>query len=298
MIFLKIIIYIFLAIFLHFISSLVGRSEFSIEKGYRSISDMSDKTTFYSFVYGMLLGPIFLLILSVVFYLLHLDFLLGDIYWVVIFYFIFRLMLLNFILKRWDIVNKFEFFSQMIISIFLSIIIYKGYLENNISSLAKFPDDIVAELWIITFLFIIESINSIKNKWHDFDRSINIYVKKRYKVLTSEFEGPLETLNNEEKKILLSIMIYEDYQRPKNFRTIENILHKVKLSSSTGIMQINDTRKAFSDRESIEYMVNKIQNLPLESKTLEYFVYTVYNQTDEYYDSASQIYSQLNNLIN
>ncbi len=297
MTFLKIIIYIFLAIFLHFLSSLVGRSEPLIERGYRSISDMYNRTTLFSFTYGMLLGPIFILILSVVFYLLELDFLLKDIYWIVIFYFIFRLMLLTLILKRWDIVNKFEFFSQMIISIFLSMIIYNGYLEKNISSLAKFPDDIVGELWLITFLFIIESINSIKNKWYDFDKSINTYIKKRYQVLSSEFESSLEILNNNEKKILLSIMIYEDYQRPKNFRTVENILHKVKLSHSTGVMQIKDPRKVFSDKESVEYMVNKIQSLPLESKTLEYFVYKVYNQTDEYYDSVNHIYWQLDNLM-
>ena len=297
MIFVKIIVYIFLAIGAHFISSFVGKSEYSIGKGYRSISDISNKTTLFSFIYGMLLGPIFILILSVAFYLLHLDFFLKDIYWIVILYFIFRLILLIIILKRWEIVNKFEFFAQLIISVLFSIALYKGYLEDNVANLATFPDDIVAELWIITFLFIIESINSIKNNWYNFDKNINTYVRKQYQALSSEFAESLIPLKKEEEKILLSIMIYENYQRPKNFRFIENVLHKCHIASSTGIMQIKDENKIFTDKQSIEHIIEKLQELPLKSRTLEYFVYTVYNQTDEYYDSVNHIYWQLDNLI-
>lgn len=297
MIFIKIIVYIFLAIGIHFISSFIGKSEYSIGSGYRSVSDISNKTTLFSFIYGILLGPIYILILSVVFYLLGLDFLLKDIYWIVIFYFVFRLTLLTLILKRWDIVNKFEFFSQLIISILLSVSLYKGYLENNVANLAKFPDDIVAELWIITFLFLLGFINSIKNNWYDFGNSINTYVKKRYQALSSEFSRSLMPLSKEEKMILLSIMIYEDYQRPKSLRFLENLLHKYHIASSTGIMQVKDKNKIFTDTQSIEHIIEKLREIPLKSRSLEYFVYTVYNQTDEYYNSVNHIYWQLENLI-
>jgi hypothetical protein len=295
--FLQLIIFALLGITLHFISSLVGESEYSIRRGYRSISDMSNKTTLFSFIYGILSGPIFILILSVLFYLLGLSFLLKDIYWIIVFYFTFRFLLLTLILKRWNIINKFEFFSQLTISIFLSIALYRGYLEDNVANLARFPDDIVAQLWIITFVFIMGTINSIKNNWYDFDKNINTYVKKRYQALASEFADRIRSLNKGEKKILLSIMIYESFQRPKSFRFIENILHKCHITSSTGIMQVKDKNRIFTDTQSIEYIIEKLKILPLESKTLEYFVYTVYNQTDEYYDSVNHIYWQLDRLI-
>lgn len=294
----RIITFIILAIILHFVSASLGQSEYSIERGYRSITGMHKEKTYFSFVYGILLSPVYILIISALLHLLGLDYLLKDIYLVSIFYFIFRIILIALILQRWEILNKFEFLSQAIISILLSLALYKGYIENNIDNLVKFPEDIVAELWIITFGFVIGVINNIKDKSYDFPTSIANYTQKQYLYLKAKFDNLLKSLGKKEQNIILAIMIYENFQRPKFVRIIENTLHSLNKASSTGIMQIQDTKKIFSDENSVSFVIQKLRKLSEENRTLEYLVRNIYNQTDEYLDEVSHIYWQLENINN
>lgn len=293
---LRIITLIILAIILHFVSASLGQSEYSIERGYRSITDIHKEKTYFSFIYGILLCLVYILIISALSHLAGLDCLLKDIYLISIFYFIFRIILIALILQRWKILNKFEFFSQAIISILLSFILYKGYVEKNIDNLLKFPDDIVAQLWIITFVFIIGVINKIKDKNYDFPTSIANYTQKQYIYFKSKFDNLLKSLGKKEQNIILAIMIYENFQRPKFVRIIENTLHRLNNASSTGIMQIQNTKKIFSDENSVSFVIEKLRKLPEEKRTLEYLVRNIYNQTDEYLDEVNHIYGQLENI--
>lgn len=62
------------------------------------------------------------------------------------------------------------------------------------------------------------------------------------------------------KLIIYSIMIFEDFNRPKNARIIENFLAKHSAREITlGIMQVK-TDKLITDEQSISLGINKIMN--------------------------------------
>lgn len=292
-----IIIYFFISILINYLSQLMGSTEYSIQSGYTGMTDISKKTTFFTYAYNVLLGPISVLLLAILFKLLDLETLMNNIYLLPIVYFAFRTVLIGLVLNRWKLINKLEFFSMHLISIFLSLLLYFGYMRTHINQLLIAPSDLTSELWLIVLIYIAGVIYSLQDKYYNLPKHVDSYIENRFRSIMKRFGDTLKDLNTEEQLILLSIMIYEDYQRPNIFRMVERILHKFRIASSTGIMQIKDSNRCYSDKESIIKMKNILLSLHRDDRTLEYFVNNIYNQTDEYLYSVIDVYTQLQNIL-
>lgn len=292
----KILVYLIISILINFLSSLMGSSEYAVKRGYVGMTDISKKTTLFTYSYNILLGPINILIFATIFKLLHLDFLITDIYLLPIVYFLFRIFLVVIYLDRWQLLNKTEFFSMHIISMILSYLFYISYIQMHSDQLLIVPTDLVSELWLVAIAYFIGVVFSIQDKGFNFPKNVDDYIEKKYKILFKKYTSLLEGLNNDEKWILFSIMIYEDYQRPQSIRVFERFFHIFHITSSTGIMQIQDFKRTYTDEESIIYIRDKFENLDNDKKNLKSLVFEIYNQTPEYFDSVEGIYNLIKEI--
>jgi hypothetical protein len=86
------------------------------------------------------------------------------------------------------------------------------------------------------------------------------------------------TLKNKKlEAISYSILIYEDFNRPKIIRIIENLLFRLGRAKSLGIMQFK-TDRLISDDESIELGTKKILNEYIAIKNIDDAISTNRNE--------------------
>ena len=193
------------------------------------------------------------------------------------------------------------------------------------------------ELWIIIGLFIFNIINKIELSETKKKERISKYIFIKYKnfsslydkCIQSSLEGGLENIykkveitekwdtNNNDFRInnlkflrlvVYSIMIFEDFNRPKNARLIENFVAKHSPREITlGIMQVK-TDKLITDEQSIllgidkiissfsRYLVDYKSNYGFFSDCI-YLILEDYNLGEEYSDSVKNIYDILSMKI-
>jgi len=166
----------------------------------------------------------------------------------------------------------------------------------HLDQLLVVPTDFASELWLVAIAYFIGVMFSIQDKGFNFPKNVDDYIEKKYKILFKKYAYLLEGLSKDKKWILFSIMIYEDYQRPQSIRVFERFFHIFHITSSTGIMQIQDFKRTYTDEESIIYIRDKFENLDNDKKNLKSLVFEIYNQTPEYFDSVEGIYNLIKEI--
>lgn len=253
-----------LGVILFFIINWIGKNSFSV--GYMQISVFvkEDNAPAFNIVIRILSPIIYILIVSVIFYKLGLDSFVQNIYMVSVFYLGFRLVF-NLITNRGLLINwgRQVFYWSSII--FLSIYVYK---ELIIVKKNLFPDisGWTNEIWIIVLIFVYSVFNRLRFSQKNTILRKNRYIINRYNKFNKNYGIIVDdNINNIKLKcVVYSIMIYEDFNRPKIVRFLENIVHLLSNKEHTlGLMQIK-TNRLINDRKSVGFGVKKIVNKHLE----------------------------------
>ena len=284
---LYVIIYPILAIALFFISNWLGKHSYSL--GYHKIDFIVDRedSAAFNFSLKVLTPAIFIILISAILYSLQLDRFIENIYIVTIYSVLLRLFI-NLFMGRLHIL---DWKLQIFYAITISIVSYFVYIKLILPKKPLIPDfnTISNELWIIIGLFIFNIINKIELSETKKKERISKYIFIKYKnfsslydkCIQSSLEGGLENIykkveiakewntNNNDFRInnlkflqlvVYSIMIFEDFNRPKNARLIENFVAKHSPREITlGIMQAK-TDKLITDEPSISLGIDKIIN--------------------------------------
>ena len=287
---------IILGIILFFTVNFIGK--YSKGFGYSEIKfDIhSDELVGFNFVLRMLTPVVFTILISSSLYYFKWDFLVKDIYLLVVYSFIFR-VIWNLAHNRTLLINWYTQIAYAFLAIGMT---YLAYKHKKIKKTPLFPDleTIANELWIIIFLFLYKIFNEIKFEPKFKKKRVNSYIENRL----SKFKDTYETLideridkemhsfkekansflqdkNNLEdykfqrhallnsfdtlfksfiKDIIFSIMTNEDFNRPFIFRKIENLICKITHRNCTqGVMQFS-SRVPLSDEESVKLAIHKI----------------------------------------
>jgi len=116
---------------------------------------------------------------------------------------------------------------------------------------------------IILFYYDSTSLVKKRNESDAFNRAKMNYIKSSYDVIQSQFDKTIKeccTKNNCSVPLMYSILIFENMNRPRLFRLIENFIVKIfKLRLTLGIAQVS-SRLPLSD----------IQSITMASKILKY----------------------------
>ena len=286
---------IILGIILFFTVNFIGK--YSKGFGYSEIKfDIhSDELVGFNFILRILTPVVFTILVSSAFFYFKWDYLVTNIYLLVVYSFAFR-TLWNLVHNRTQLINWYAQIGYASLAIAAT---YLAYEHLILPKTPLFPDleTIANELWIIIFLFLYKIFNEIKFPKKYKEKRVNSYLSNRYEIFKQRYEVIINIALEREftnfitrvdlilnastdpqefkflrhckimafkylclalmKKITYSVMINEDFNRPYIFRKFEVLACKLFHKKYTqGIMQFS-SNIPINDEESIKLAIKK-----------------------------------------
>lgn len=285
-----------LGIILFFIINWIGKHSYSF--GYMQISMFlkTEEAPAFNFLFRILSPIVYLFIISAILYKVNLDKFVVNIYFVSIYYIIFRL-LFNLATNRALLMN---WYRQILYWITIVSVSYFSYTEIIYKKENILPDftTISNELWVIILIFIFHTFNKIRFSPDKTIKRKDNYLNNRISHFQRKYSSLINdiTENDKLKSIVYAIIIYEDFNRPKIVRLIENISFILtKRKHSLGVMQVS-TNKLISDSKSVKLGVAKLKNA-YEKELRERKLNNKKNIRKLYTDAWHIEWSMQNNII-
>ena len=250
-----VIVHIGLAVCFFYILNWLGRQTVSLGYLQLSIFARQDEAPAFNLILRTVSPTVYIIVLAAILYAIGKENLIKNIWHVVLFYFLFR-VLYNVAFGRSRLINWRSFIPQGIIIVALSYFVYhtliltKKYIIPDIDSLAN-------ELWLVIIFFLYTVLNHIKKSDEGTRRRKQSYLKKNYSRFKSQY-GDLvarKAGNQDIQYLAYAIMIYENFGRPRFLRLIEDAVPR--MASTRGIMQVRSTEK-ISDQESVNIAIEKL----------------------------------------
>lgn len=222
-----------------------------------SVVIKEDTAPAFNFLFKVLAPPIYIILCAVLFQAWSLDRMNTNIFAVVIYYWVFRLI---WVLStgRGRLINWIEQIVYWSVSIFLSLGVY-GLIEK-VEKILPDPRSLLDQLWILIIAFLYSVFNKIQLGRKGTVKRKNNYIASRYRSFCRKYDHLVNGFfhNGFYEALTYSIMIYEDFNRPRIVRWIEYIRFRItRKPHSLGIMQVQ-TDKYIDDETSIRLAVRKI----------------------------------------
>lgn len=298
------IIYLFLSIISFTLVNLVGKALKG--RGYEEIEleESQDNLPGFNLIFRIAF-PIILIIFYA--YLLSLtiyQYLNENIYLVNLYYLGIRLIY-NVVFGNYLLLNVYRQVIIYFSIFFLNKIVCENYLYDINKLLPNF-ENFINEIWLLIILFLYKLSNELIANKENIDKRKNKFILFRFNKFKKKYYRFIE--KNKGKPFfleILSLMIYEDYNRPYSFRWIERIFKFLNFNiKTTRIMQITSD-KLLSDNESIIEVIKKIRKKYIErlfntyndnkepfyyQKEIKYFFDDFINQYNVHSTYSDQIY--------
>ena len=254
------LVQIIIGIGLFFIINFIGKHSYSI--GYMEISIFvkTEEAPAFNFLIRVLTPVVYLIIVSSFLYYFKFDKYVLNIYLVNIYYIIFRLIF-NLATNRKLLLNWYRQFLYWVAIIVLSFFTYEKIIKIKANILPDFTT-ISNELWIIILIFIFQITNNLRFSKEGTQKRKDNYLKNRYNYFKKPYGQLIRNITQNEilECIVYAVLIYEDFNRPKIARHIENLIFKLtKKPHTLGVMQVK-SNKLISDFESVKLGTEKIVN--------------------------------------
>lgn len=293
---------IILGIGLFFLINWIGKHSYSI--GYMEISMFvkTEEAPALNFLIRILTPIVYIIIVSAILYNFKQDKYVCNIYLVNIYYILFRLIF-NLVTNRGLLLNWYRQFLYWIAIVVISFFTYDKLIKVKANILPDFTT-LANELWIIILIFIFQITNNLRLSQEATQKRKDNYLKSRYIYFRSMYGQLIKELTNNEiiESIVYAVIIYEDFNRPKIGRKIENLKFKLtKKSHTLGVMQVK-SEKLISDIESVKIGTEKILNAykmylenPIQSSS-DYYDWHAKNYIISDYNSGSSYQFEVSEL--
>lgn len=252
-----ILVHIFLSIALFFIVNWLGAHAISIGYVQMSIVIKDDTAPAFNFMFKALAAPIYIVLCAVLFQALALDRMNTNIFYITVYYWIFRVLWV-LVTGRGRLVNWGEQFVYWVVSILLSIWVYK--LIGQVKMILPDPRSLLDQFWILIIVFLYSVFNKIQVGRKGSIKRKNNYIISRYKLFHRKYDHLVKKFFNNGfyEALTYSIMIYEDFNRPKIIRWIEYLHFWItQKPHSLGVMQVL-TPRYINNEQSINLAMRKI----------------------------------------
>lgn len=252
------ILHIVLGVLLFFIINWIGRHSYSV--GYMQISMFLkvEEAPAFNFLFRIIGPSVYLFVISAILYKIGLDKFVSNVYFISIYYILFRL-LFNLLTNRALLMNWYQQFLYWISIVTISYFSYTEIIYKKENILPDF-ETVSNELWIIILIFIFHTLNKIRISSDKTIQRKQNYLKSRLSDFEKKYSDLVnDNINNDKlKAIAFAIMIYEDFNRPKAARLIENTRFKLtNKKHSLGLMQVQTT-EFINDKQSVELGLEKL----------------------------------------
>jgi hypothetical protein len=296
------LIQILLGIGLFFIINWIGKHSYSI--GYMEISIFvkTEEAPALNFLIRVLTPIVYIIIVSTILYYFSLDKYVINIFLVNVYYIAFRL-LFNLFTNRGLLINWYRQFLYWGAIFILSYLTYEKLIKIKTNILPDFTT-VANELWIIILIFVFQLTNNIRLSQDGTVKRKRNYLNSRYLHFKKKYGSIIKKTTQNEilESITYAILIYEDFNRPKLARLIENISFLLSRKPHTlGVMQVL-SEKILTDRESIllgtKKIVNAYNKYVLENKNDEsdYFEWSLINSIISDYNTGDSYCTEVHEL--
>lgn len=254
-----IIAHIGLAIALFFLLNWIGQHSFHAGYIRMSVLAKADEAPAFNFLYRVFSPVAYITVLSAVSYQLNQNWLIQNIYLVVVYYFIFRLAF-NLITGRGLLLNWFTQIAYMLVSIPMSYYIYDKLILHK-EFLFPSADELGSAVWLAIIAYIYHTFNSVKLSDERTRARKATYLNDRYTKYKTAYGKIIENIarTKQQEALIYAVLITEAFNRPKIYRLIENILFHFGFAKTLGIMQVT-TEKYINDKKSVLVGATKIIN--------------------------------------
>lgn len=294
--------HIILGVGLFFLINWIGKHSYSI--GYMEISVFvkTEEAPALNFLIRVLTPIVYIIIVSTTLYYFGLDKYVWNIYLVNIYYIIFRL-LFNLATNRGLLLNWYRQLLYWTAIVAISFFTYEKLIKVKANILPDFTT-VANELWIIILIFIFQLANNLRFSQEATQKRKDNYLQSRYQYFKRSYGQLIKELTNNEilESIVYAVIIYEDFNRPKIARQIENFKFKVtKKPHTLGVMQVKSD-KLLSDFESVRLGTEKIVKAykshieKLEETNESFYEWTAIYSIIEDYNSGSSYGSEVSEL--
>lgn len=253
-----VLVHLGLATALFFLLNWIGKHSYSI--GYMEISMFlkAEEAPAFNFIFRVLGPVVFLFIVSAVLYGMQLDRYVDRIY-LVSFYYVAIRLLFNIATNRARLLNwvRQGLYWTGILS--LSYLSYEKVISTKTNILPDFST-IANELWIIILIFLFQTMNQLRFSDERTQRRKADYLKSRLRLFQSKYgeDVTAKVTNPKLRALVYAIIIYEDFNRPKLARALENWVFRVRNKPmSLGVMQVR-TKEFITDAQSVSLGITKI----------------------------------------
>ena len=221
----------------------------------------------------VLFTNVYLVFLAAVANYLHFTTFCDDIFIIVIFEFLIRMLYTTYLLDK-------DFFAKEdgVLTLYLANVVV-AYLLNQliirqVEMVFLDPEQLKFLLWVFIILFFYHFFHvkgEVSIPKHFDVRTHDLGEKKQY--IISQYAkmkqkyGEVITVKGDLRFLIYALMIYENYQKPSFSRQLDYFRYQFDhIPKKQGIMQV-ETKKIMSDAESIEYIENKLLKQQEKKKT-------------------------------
>lgn len=281
-----------LAVALFFIVNWIGARAISVGYMQMDIVIQEDTAPAFNFLFKVLAPVVFLVLCAVAFEAANLSSFNSNIYFITIFYWLFRVLWI-LCSSRGSLTNWVEQFIYWVASIGLSAWVYS--LIESVEQILPSPRSLLDQLWILIIVFVYSILNKVQISREGTIRRKTNYINTRFLSFRKKYDGTIKEFfhNDFYEALTYSIMIYEDFNRPIIIRWIEYArFWLTKKSHTLGIMQVM-TDEYIDNIESIRRAMKIIEDLGND------FIEEYSNsEWREYYTSVSSAISYISEKYN
>ena len=219
----------------------------------------------------VLFTNIFLVFLASVASYFHLNAFCDDIFIIVIFEFLIRMLYTTYLLEK-DFFSKEEGVLPLYLGNVVVAYLLNQFIIRQVDMVFLNPEQLKFLLWVFIILFIYHffhrpdmiSIQNSTKKFYIAERGQ--YIILQYAKMKQKY-GKDISVQGDMRFLIYAIMIFENYKRPSFFRQLDYFRYQFDhVPKKQGIMQV-DSKKILSDIESIEIVSQKLEKLQEKKKS-------------------------------
>lgn len=219
----------------------------------------------------VLFTNIFLVFLASVASYFHLNAFCDDIFIIVIFEFLIRMLYTTYLLEK-DFFSKEEGVLPLYLGNVVVAYLLNQFIIRQVDMVFLNPEQLKFLLWVFIILFIYHFFHrpdmiSIQNSTKKFSiAERGQYIILQYAKMKQKY-GKDISVQGDMRFLIYAIMIFEHYKRPSFFRQLDYFRYQFDhVPKKQGIMQV-DSKKILSDIESIEIVSQKLEKLQEKKKS-------------------------------
>ena len=308
------VLFVFAAATVHFVSW-VGSVLHSVpnggESGYAVFTFRGDqnKPMTVNMLMNILFPNIILIFLYWICFKNRIEVGLGQLFYYVCFYYIYRVLLICFILKRRELLSVPYELTNSALGILAAYFLTKKFLVDSQQIFIPLSE-LINEFWLVMIVLVYKFIGLLFDKVFRQKTVVNegmldSYIRNKFRYFYKKYRNVVY-ISREDNGIwilLFAILIFENYNRGKIIRAAERVKVQLGFSATVGIMQIRSD-KNISDEESISLAYEKLKHeivggniSTADEMEIHHYAFQ-YNPDEDYAKSVSFVYQHLYDYLN